>query len=231
MDGLKRGLPHNPAKSTILFQAYGAQTQQWSCPPDVYTVVIEGAGGGGCGGGNSTNCSSGGGGSAISGLLLSVNPGALYSISIGQGSSTIGSNGGATTMTDSAGNTVLNILGGIAGVSGGSNTPDSGFGYGGDGGGQGLPGQSRQDNALALGGANGATVGGHLGGGGGGAGWSGAGGIGSDGSSTGAVPSGGDASGYGSGGGGAGSGTSGAPGGGHGTDGCLIIRRFYLGTN
>lgn len=105
-------------------------TTQFVVPPNVTNVIVELIGGGGGGGGQSPSAGGvgggGGGGGAYTKALVSVTPGATYSINVGAGgaggpSDTFpgGVSGSISSLTDSNGNTLAYANGGIFGRYGG----------------------------------------------------------------------------------------------------------------
>ena len=103
----------------IIFLKFNAQvvvdfttpgTQTWVCPPNVSQITIQCWGGGGGGGNsafNSINGGSGGGGGAFANKLLSVIPGTIYFINVGQGGA--GAPGNSTAQASNGGDSWLNI--------------------------------------------------------------------------------------------------------------------------
>jgi hypothetical protein len=160
----------NPGQSTFIV------------PTNVSSVIVEAWGGGGCGGsGNSSSDTAGGGGGAggYAKGVVSVTPGASYTVIVGPGGLAGGSGG-----TSSFGSTLIIATGGQAGGSGGTVELTPG-GTGGSGSGSGIlsiKGGAGQYGNIDLGGGNGGN-----------AGAGGAGGLGNigDGSTAGNVPGGG----------------------------------------
>lgn len=161
-------------------------TYTWICPPGVTSVTVECWGGGGRGGERTTGNNvalAGGGGGAYSRSVISVTPGASYTINVAAGSSSTSAGGdswfgSSSTVMAKGGNSVANNsntpgIGGLASASigtfrynGGNGATGTGGSFGGGGGssaGTNLPGQFTNSTTNQRNGAT-APVGGGSGG-------------------------------------------------------------------
>ncbi len=145
-------LPARPASAfTVTFSTPGTTT--WTVPAGVTSVTVEVWGGGGrggsVGGGLTTGAGGGGGGGAYSRSVLTVTPGATYTVVVGAGSTGAGPGGdsyfgSATTVMAKGGNSSTSAAGATGGAaasgfgdvrfSGGNGADGSGTSYGGGGG-------------------------------------------------------------------------------------------------
>lgn len=186
-------LSYTNAGSVATFSTNG--TYSWTCPTNVTQVKVEcwGAGAGGGGGSGSQGGEGGGGGEYAAEPTLTVVPGSVYQVQVGQGgaggnTNNAGNSGGPSIFLDPLGNTLvianpgqagLNSQGGIGGV-GSNNTVEevggqganasgnSGGNGGGSSAGSTTPGNAGTSSSGSTGGAGGsAPSGGGAGGAGG----------------------------------------------------------------
>jgi hypothetical protein len=186
-------LSYTNAGSVATFSSNG--TFPWTCPTNVTQALVEcwGAGGGGGGGSGSEGGEGGGGGEYAAESTLTVVPGQVYQVQVGNGgvggnTNNPGDSGGDSIFADSGGNNLvyaaggqagLNFQGGSAGVgstntveepggTGASASGNSGGNGGGSSGGQVAPGNIGNQSAGSTGGTGGgAPTGGGAGGAGG----------------------------------------------------------------
>jgi hypothetical protein len=224
---------------TGLRKDYFTTNGTWNCPAGITTVLLIGAGGGGAGAAATINIGGGGGGSSLqSSIVVSVTPGTIYNITIGDGGlpqlGQFGHDGEDTTFDTLAvfcgaggGGRYAEYAGGIAVrmdhySTANPNNWQQQVAQGGVGATSAVVSQIGARNPI--GGFVGGNVGSGFGGGGGAAGPQGNGGNGGNGNSSG-TGSNGDGAGNntGAGGGGAGGSTSGSNYGGAGGSGYLYI--------
>lgn len=186
-------LSYTNAGSVATFSTNG--TYSWTCPTNVTQVKVEcwGAGAGGGGGSSAQGGEGGGGGEYAAEPTLTVVPGSVYQVQVGQGGSgghtnTAGQSGGASIFLDPSGNPLVTANGGEAGFNfqggsggigstnsveepggqGASASGNTGGNGGGSSGGQLTPGNVGNQSTGATGGAGGsAPSGGGAGGAGG----------------------------------------------------------------
>lgn len=224
----------------------------WTCPANVYTVILDGCGGGGGGqaqltAGTNYSSTSGGGGAVRSQGIIAVIPNTTYTITIGAGGA--GGSGSAGAVGANGSNTTFDVLATFSGAGGATGNASGSISWGGGpvagsaapeqpngvpaGPGYGGSSVNISNTSAAAGmsitGFAGGTAGitsgpaGYGGGGGGGGGF-GAGPNGGDGNGSGAGNPGNNApANSGAGGSGAGCGTSGNYDGGNGGSGQLIV--------
>ena len=243
-----------PILHTVTFTS----STTWTAPTGVSQIVLSGCGGGGGGGGGQPsveNGGGGGGGACLGFTTIPVTAGNTYTVTIGAGgsggsTSTQGSVGGKTQLTDGGSNIYANFPGASGGGAGGGSVNGGGSsttsrganitvgygqqsgvpvmpGQGGFGGVNNLPGLNGADAASTHGSGavpeGGAAGSGNGSGGGGGAGTFGPGATGGNGYSTSTAGSNASAN-TGAGGGGGGADGTNAQAGGNGGSGYLIIQ-------
>lgn len=154
---------------TTVTQTFDA-SQSYTIPPDITSITVRAwGGGGGGGGGNNASALRGGGGGAYSQITLTVAPGNVYTITVGDGgisTSNPGGTGGDTSFSRS-GTTYVLAKGGIGGgsatglgglASAGIGTTKYSGGNGGSGGGGNGGGGGGSAGSSGAGGAGGAGV-------------------------------------------------------------------------
>jgi hypothetical protein len=186
-------LSYSNAGSVATFSTNG--TYAWTCPTSVTQAKVEcwGAGAGGGGGSGTEGGEGGGGGEYAAETTLTVVPGQVYQVQVGDGgaggnTNNAGNSGSDSIFTDASGNNLVYAFGGQAGLNfqggsggiGSSNTTEepggsgasasgnSGANGGGSSGGTSAPGNAGVQSSSSTGGAGGgAPTGGGAGGAGG----------------------------------------------------------------
>ena len=144
---------------TSIREAVFTASGSWTCPTGVTKVLLDGSGGGGggaCGASSAANGNGGGGAASVTGQLITVVPGTVYTITVGNG----GAGGTSSTPTGGDGGTSsFGTLVSLPGGGGGSRTA-----VGAAGGSGGISGQAGYFfNNTGFSGAGGGSL---LGGGG-----------------------------------------------------------------
>ena len=153
----KLGLGGVSSIREAVFTASGS----WTCPAGITKVLLDGSGGGGggaCGASSAANGNGGGGAASVTGQLITVVPGTVYTITVGNG----GAGGTSSTPTGGDGGTSsFGTLVSLPGGGGGSRTA-----VGAAGGSGGIPGQEGYffSNVSFSGCGGGSTMGGGGGG-------------------------------------------------------------------